>query len=73
MRRILILALLAAGPAVLGSCGSGSTNPDAAADMAMPPSDLAPGPLLAPCLDRPDELPRPPLSTLPCELIPPGF
>jgi len=28
---------------------------------------------LAPCLDRPDELPRPPSTQLPCELLPPGF
>ena len=28
---------------------------------------------LAPCLDRPDELPRPPAGRLPCELFPPGF
>jgi len=25
------------------------------------------------CLERPDQLPRPPGSTLPCELIPPGL
>jgi len=28
---------------------------------------------LAACLDRPDELPRPPTAGLPCELIPPGL
>jgi hypothetical protein len=25
------------------------------------------------CLDRPDELPRPPTGSLPCELLPPGL
>jgi hypothetical protein len=31
------------------------------------------GGTLAPCLDRPDDLPRPPMNELPCELLPPGF
>lgn len=26
---------------------------------------------LAPCLDRPDDLPRPPTNGLPCDLVPP--
>lgn len=30
-------------------------------------------PVLANCLDRPNELPRPPAGGLPCELLPPGF
>jgi hypothetical protein len=28
---------------------------------------------LAPCLDRPNELERPPSGQLPCDLLPPGF
>ena len=28
---------------------------------------------LAPCLERPTDLPRPPTGALPCELLPPGF
>jgi hypothetical protein len=28
---------------------------------------------LEPCLDRPNVLPRPPVSQLPCDLLPPGF
>lgn len=28
---------------------------------------------LAPCLDRPERLERPPTGTLPCDLLPPGF
>jgi len=34
--------------------------------------DAAPG-VLAPCLDRPTDLPRPPTGPLPCDLVPPGF
>lgn len=68
MRRLILLILLGAAPALLGSCGpeSGHHHADAA-DMAVPAS------LLAPCLDRPDELARPPSASLPCELIPPSF
>jgi len=29
--------------------------------------------LLAACLERPDELPRPPTDRLPCDLLPPSF
>jgi len=28
---------------------------------------------ILPCLDRPTDLPRPPVGRLPCELLPPGF
>lgn len=28
---------------------------------------------LAPCVERPSELPRPPTHGLPCELLPPDF
>lgn len=28
---------------------------------------------LVPCLDRPDELSRPPAGQLPCDLLPPDF
>lgn len=28
---------------------------------------------LAPCLDQPSDLPRPPSGALPCEMLPPGF
>jgi len=31
------------------------------------------GKTLSGCIERPDTLPRPPTSTLPCELIPPGL
>jgi hypothetical protein len=39
---------------------AGGSNVDAAAP-------------LTHCLDRPDQLPRPPVGRLPCELIPPGL
>jgi hypothetical protein len=28
---------------------------------------------LAPCLERPDDLPRPPIGALTCDLVPPDF
>jgi hypothetical protein len=31
------------------------------------------GGMLSPCLERPNDLPRPPSGRLPCELLPPGF
>jgi hypothetical protein len=37
------------------------------------PADTVLGPSLASCLDTPDELPRPPTTELPCDLIPPGL
>ena len=30
-------------------------------------------PKLSACVERPDQLPRPPFGSLPCELLPPGF
>ena len=33
----------------------------------------APDEALAPCVERPTDLPRPPTGALPCELLPPGF
>jgi hypothetical protein len=36
------------------------------------PDGAAPAPLAA-CVDRPGDLPRPPGTELPCELLPPGF
>ena len=37
------------------------------------PKDAAPDEALAPCVERPTDLPRPPTGALPCELLPPGF
>ena len=59
---VLLLALVA--------CGDNETRatPDAA------PLDAAPDTALAHCLDRPDELARPPTGgALSCDLLPPGF
>lgn len=67
MRSLVLLVLLAA------ACGdnvSSSTPGDAGGDATTPD---APGPSLAPCLDRPTDLSRPPTGQLPCELLPPGF
>lgn len=73
MRR-LVLALVAA--IALAACGDDehvggddAARPDAAVDA--PPPDAPPA--LAPCLDRPGDLPRSPSGQLPCDLLPPGF
>jgi len=52
-------ALLAVLSLLLAACSSDDAGPEADA--------------LAACLARPGQLPRPPASTLPCELIPPGL
>lgn len=64
MRCLVFLILVAAG------CGDNqrATPKDAGVDA---PSDAAQP--LAPCLDRPTDLARPPTGQLPCELLPPGF
>ena len=57
LRVCALYALLALGIAACSSDNSGS-NPSSA---------------LGACLERPNELPRPPSGKLPCELIPPGL
>jgi len=52
--------------------GGAPTTTGGGAGGAMGGTPLDGGPLTA-CLDRPDELPRPPTNELPCELLPPGF
>lgn len=52
----------------LAACGDNQEAPKDA-----PPADAADPGALAPCLDRPTDLPRPPTGQLPCELLPPGF
>jgi hypothetical protein len=69
-RWIFILAL-----GFLFACGD---NSSAQSDAAPPPPDAAPpdtgGALtLSSCLDRPNELPRPPSKGLTCDLLPPGM
>ncbi|HEY0464692.1 MAG TPA: hypothetical protein VGC79_10800 [Polyangiaceae bacterium] len=55
----LLLALASLGLSACSSDGSSSgTKPSSA---------------LAACLERPDQLPRPPTGKLPCDLIPPGL
>ena len=61
--------LLLVGWLWLAACGDNQQAPRDAA-----PADAAADPAaLAPCLDRPTDLPRPPTGSLPCELLPPGF
>ena len=54
-----------------GACGDNVTpvtpvSPTADAGVDAPAA-------LAPCLDRPSDLPRPATGGLPCDLLPPGF
>jgi hypothetical protein len=57
----------------LGACGDNQSAPKDAAPAEDAPSDDASPQALAPCLERPTDLPRVPTGTLPCELLPPGF
>jgi len=56
-RLCALCAFLALGLAACSSDSSGSNN----------------SATLSACLERPDELPRPPTGTLSCGLIPPGL
>ncbi|HVV87441.1 MAG TPA: hypothetical protein VHE35_30575 [Kofleriaceae bacterium] len=77
-RNLLRPLLLAAGLLAFGACGDnrGTAPGDAAAAIdAATPIDAGPDAApasLAPCLDRPTDLPRP-TTGLPCELLPPGL
>jgi hypothetical protein len=69
MRRAIAIVIF------LAACGD--NRPPSVQD---PPPDAGPvdvpdaGPAtLAPCLDRPTDLARPPVDRLPCDLLPPGF
>lgn len=63
--------------AFVAACGDNQAGArDAQSEDAAPPIDALPtdaAPSLAPCLDRPTDLPRPPTGALPCDLLPPGF
>jgi hypothetical protein len=71
-RTFFLVAALAAG-----ACGD-NVAPPAQDDAAPPVVDAANNPdagtpVRGPCLDRPTDLPRPPVGELPCDLYPPGF
>lgn len=74
MKGMFLIAALA-----LGACGDNIKNQpgdDAAipADTAIDaPVDAPPQPVGSACLDRPDDLPRPPTGALDCNMLPPGF
>ena len=70
MARLILAAAL-----LVGACGDNLKGPAEAGPDDAPIADAAPdgSQPLAPCLDRPTDLPRPPQGTLPCELLPPGF
>ncbi len=62
----------------LGLFGCGDNNvpatPDPTPDGPPAPTPDSPvAPPLAPCLDRPTDLPLPPTGQLSCDLLPPGF
>jgi hypothetical protein len=55
-----------------GSGGAGASDSGGGtSDTVTPPPPGDGG--LVPCLDRPNELDRPPSGQLPCDLLPPGF
>ena len=71
MIRVSLLLALA-----LGACGDNLAGPKDAGGDDAPVVDATPDAAptaLAPCLDRPTDLPRPPTGALPCELLPPGL
>jgi len=61
------LAFVACGDNNVPEITPPTPNPDAA----VPDTPVAPP--LAPCLDRPTDLPMPPTGQLSCDLLPPGF
>jgi len=63
MRYLVLICLFAA------ACGD-NRKPQVPGDGGLDATPVQP---LAPCLDRPTELARPPSGQLPCELLPPGF
>jgi hypothetical protein len=71
-RRLLVIASLALAGLAAVSCDDGSTSATTA-DAGAGDGGAPPDGGLAACLDRPDDLPRPPSRQLPCELLPPGF
>jgi len=77
MRRLGLLSLLAVG--LLAGCKSSGARPNvdgsSTSDTGTTGTDTSgdTGSALAPCLETPTELPRPPTGRLPCDLIPPGL
>jgi hypothetical protein len=70
-RSIRILSLVACAW-LAAACGDNHATPRDAAPAEDAPPDGG-GDELAPCLERPTDLSRPPTGALPCELLPPGF
>ena len=64
---LLGLALL-----VVAACGDDDSTPIGAAGSGSG-GGAGSDDSLVPCLDRPEESLRPPVSGLPCDLLPPGF
>ena len=70
MRSLLAVsvALALCVPVLAGCDDGGDPAPGTAGN-----GGSAGGAPLAPCLERPTDLPRPPTRGLPCELLPPNF
>ncbi|MGN6107598.1 MAG: hypothetical protein ACTHU0_20985 [Kofleriaceae bacterium] len=68
----MVRALLLAACALI-ALGCGDNQPSGKHDAGVEPDAPADASALAPCLDRPTDLARPPAGQLPCELLPPGF
>jgi hypothetical protein len=66
-RLVLLFALAACGDNLPPLPADDDPDHDAAPE----PPDA--GGALAPCIDRPTDLARPPTGQLPCDLLPPGF
>jgi hypothetical protein len=67
MRRLIVLAAL-----LVGACGDNTDGATGDAGVHDAPVDADPQ-ALAPCLDTPTQLARPPEGVLPCDLLPPDF
>jgi hypothetical protein len=63
----------AGGNVETGTGGSGSATGGSGAGGGGTSGEGGTGGGLAPCLDRPNDLPQPPGGGLPCELIPPSL
>lgn len=84
MRRCIhLLGTLGLAAALLAGCGDDAARPRADAavtDAGVSDAEVAGDAsldgatnLLKACLERPTDLPRPPTTTLPCDLLPPTF
>jgi hypothetical protein len=72
MRRLGFTLGLGLGLARAAAACGDNTGAQVKDDAAVTPDADGPPGQLAPCLDRPTDVPRP-TTELPCDLLPPGF